>query len=220
MVSFTTTPVPNYSESILLPEPEIHHLPDLTTKNGALDLMSLCFLVIFGNVVDFRTYCVPNGGPVAKPDKNDVNDISIDERYNMCVARGICLELLRWWNSKYSISTPESTYENDFATHIIAIEASALLLYKGRAEKDGRPGAPGCTLDLLFSQVTNVFNHLKIDPITHGKVFGSTRGGTTESGVEITLGTSPEYLEKMTLTCRNPPTEYGIGLRLMTVTLN
>ncbi|KIM40834.1 hypothetical protein M413DRAFT_39547, partial [Hebeloma cylindrosporum] len=44
-----------YSNIFML-DHERQHLPDVATVEGLIDLLSLCFLVIFGNVLDFRTY--------------------------------------------------------------------------------------------------------------------------------------------------------------------
>ena len=190
--------------SLLLLEPEMHHLPNPGTVNGAIDLISLCFLVIFGNVLDFRTYCTPDGGPAKEADKNDVNNISIDERYNICIARGTCIELLNWWRTKYSISTPEFSCQNDFPTHFIISQALALWVYKTRTEQDGRPGAPGCTAELLLAQIFNVLGCLKI-PIKSTIFKIATTGHLAESK----LGYSRESLDRMTVTCFDPPQKYG-----------
>ena len=85
------------------PDAETCHIPHVETVDGALDLFSLCFLVIFGNVLDFRTYCTPDGYPLDKKNAHDVNGITIDERYNMCTVWGVCIELLGWWSSKYRL---------------------------------------------------------------------------------------------------------------------
>jgi len=188
----------------LFPAPEIHHLPDPGTIDGAIDLITLCFLMIFGNVLDFRTYCTPDGGPVEKADANDVNNISIEERYNMCVARGTCIELLRWWNTKYSISTTEFSYQGDFTTHFLVSQALALWIYKFRTEEDERPGAPGCTRDLLLSQIRNVSDKLGADIVSPvKKAFAK---GCFE---EVKLGFSRESLDMMKMICLDPPREYG-----------
>ena len=89
--------------SNVYPAPETFHIPRVETVDGALDLFSLCFLVIFGNVLDFRTYSTPDGQPLDNDNPHDVNGIAIEERYNMCTARGVCIELLRWWSSKYGL---------------------------------------------------------------------------------------------------------------------
>ena len=85
------------------PAPETYHLPSVETVDGALDLFSLCFLVIFGNVLDFQTYSTPDGYPQEKKNPHDVNGIRINERYNMCTAQGVCIKLLCWWSSKYRL---------------------------------------------------------------------------------------------------------------------
>jgi hypothetical protein len=200
-----------YPKLNLSPEPEIHHIPDPATINGALDLMSLCFLVIFGNALDFRTYCVPNGDPVQRADKHDVNNISVDERVNMCIARGTCMEILRWWNSKYSISTP-TLGEHSFSDQFMFAEATVLLVYKQYAEADKRPGAPGCVKVLLWSQIVNVLDHLGIDRIPHGQIYEATH----HKDKKLKMGFSPADAEKLTVIRRDPPQKYGIEHPSMT----
>ena len=73
----------------------------------------------------------------------------------MCQARGVCLELLRWWNTQYTAEGP-SMLVGEFTTHLFMTQAAALLNYKQCVEDDNREGAPGCTLDMLTRQIVNV----------------------------------------------------------------
>ena len=153
----------------IYPAPETCHIPRAETVDGALDLFSLCFLVIFGNVLDFRTYSTPDGYPLKKENPYDANGITVDERYNMCTARGVCIELLRWWSSKYKLrhtnvrsmdptsTTPRhaKTYD-DFPIKFLLEESVLLLEYKIRAQRGGREGAPGCSISKLCDQILNV----------------------------------------------------------------
>jgi hypothetical protein len=139
---------------------EADHLPDPATLVGALDLFAFCFLVIFANVFDFRSYTNAQGEPLKTVEIHDQNGIAVEERVNMCQARGVCLELLRWWNAQYS------TYHADggsqvgatFTTHLLVTQAAALLKYKRCALQDNREGAPGCTVILLTQQIENVLS--------------------------------------------------------------
>jgi hypothetical protein len=147
--------------------PETFHIPHVETVDGALDLFSLCFLVVFGNVLDFRTYSTPDGHPQDNKNPNDVNGIAIEERYNMCTARGVCIELLRWWSSKYrlrytgvrsmvaSFTRHAKTYDN-FPINFLLEEAALLLKYKTLAQLENREGAPGCSASKLHDQILNV----------------------------------------------------------------
>jgi hypothetical protein len=158
--------------------PEAFHIPRVETVDGALDLFSLCFLVIFGNVLDFRTYSTPDGHPQDNKNPNDVNGIAIEERYNMCTARGVCIELLRWWSSKYrlrytgvrnvdSSSTRHTKTYDDFPIIFLLEEAALFLEYKTRAELENREGAPGCSTRKLHDQILNVIYLFGEDAIAH-----------------------------------------------------
>ena len=155
----------DYNKLSVYPAPENFHIPRVETVDGALDLFSLCFLVIFGNVLDFRTYSTPDGHPLNNKNPHDVNGITIDERYNMCTARGVCIELLCWWSSKYRLrntgmwSLKGKRYEktfDDFPITFLLEEAALLLEYKTRALLDKREGAPGCSISKLHDQILNV----------------------------------------------------------------
>jgi hypothetical protein len=122
---------------------------------GALDLFAFCFVVIFGNVLDFRTYTNPRGEPLEVVSDYDLNGIAVEERINMCQARGVCLEILRWWNTKY-MAEGWSNVVGLITHHLLMSQVGALINYKGRAEKDNRGGAPGCTLSMLIRQIRNV----------------------------------------------------------------
>lgn len=120
---------------------------------GALDLFAFCFLVIFGNVLDFRTYTNPRGEPLENVLDYDQNGIAVEERINMCQARGVCLEILRWWNSKYSAEGWSGI--GLFTTHLLISQAMALINYKARVDSDNREGAPGCAFSMLLRQIKN-----------------------------------------------------------------
>src|SRR6267378_3456159 len=140
-------------------EPEIGHLPDPSTLSRALDLIAFCFLVILGNVLDFRTYTNGIGEPLEEAGEQDQNGITLEERVNIFQARGVCLELLSWWESNYRVTKPATTYsigDAALTTCLIVSQAAALLKYKKCTEKNGWEGAPGCTVALLSLQIENI----------------------------------------------------------------
>ena len=147
---------------------ECQHLPDVATVEGFLDFLALCFLVIFGNVLDFRTYLCSNEDErhsILKK-KYDLNNIDVQERVNMCSARGMCFDLLDWWNAAFIIKAVENNGElPNFTEDFISKEASNLVRYKSRASMREREGAKGCTIEELTSQVLNV---IKIAPWREG----------------------------------------------------
>jgi len=166
-------------------EPELGHLPDPSTLSGALDLVALCFLVILGNVLDFRTYTDAIDEPLEEPKAHDQNGIALEERVNICQARGVCLELLRWWESSYRATNPATVYSTGDApltTRLIVAQASALLKYKQSAEKDEREGAPGCTESFLSLQLKNVISVIPGGPLEWERIHNAP------SEVDVKLG--------------------------------
>lgn len=200
--------------------PETFHIPSVETVDGALDLFSLCFLVIFGNVLDFRTYSTPDGHPLDNKNPHDVNGISIDERYNMCTARGVCIELLRWWSSKYrlrhtdvrsmdpSSTTPRhaKTYD-DFPITFLLEEAALLLEYKNRAQLENREGAPGCCASKLHDQILNVLYLFGEEAMDRWDNLVTASSDFCNEQLSMG-GPKKEYLEVVEL---DPPQAFGKG---------
>ena len=186
--------------------------------DGALDLFSLCFLVIFGNVLDFRTYSTPDGYPLKKENPYDANGITVDERYNMCTARGVCIELLRWWSSKYrmrhtnmrSMDTTSTmprhakTYD-DFPIIFLLEESVLLLEYKIRAQRGGREGAPGCNASKLRDQILNVVYLFGEEANDHWDCLTAASSEFCDEQLSMG-GPKKEYLEVVEL---HPPQVFG-----------
>lgn len=143
----------------LFSDDEREHLPDVATVEGFVDFFALCFLVIFGNVLDFRTYVCSNENKRYSHLKaqHDLNNIDVQERVNMCSARGMCFDLLDWWKATFIIKAVENQEElPSFTEDFISKEANNLVCYKSRASISKRKGAEGCTIKELTSQVLNV----------------------------------------------------------------
>lgn len=207
--------------SNVYPAPETFHIPRVETVDGALDLFSLCFLVIFGNVLDFRTYSTPDGQPLDNDNPHDVNGIAIEERYNMCTARGVCIELLRWWSSKYGLrhtavrsmdtssTSPrheKKTYD-DFPITFILEEAALLQEYKIRAQLEDREGAPGCSASRLQDQILNVLYLFGEEVIDHWDNLMTASSEFCNEQLSMG-GPKKEYLEVVEL---DPPKPFGKG---------
>ena len=135
--------------------------------------------------------------------EHDQNGLTIEERVNMCQARGVCLELLRWWSTKYTASVGAA-----FKNHLLITQAIALFKYKRCAQQDGREGAPGCTLFMLTRQIENV---LLIIP---GEVPGAVlqewrrRMRSFSDKDDIKLGFSSEDWDNVKIMEREPPQNY------------
>jgi hypothetical protein len=169
----------------IVTDQEVDHLPDPSTLPGTLDLIAFCFLVILGNVFDFRTYTNAIGDPLEEVDVHDQNGIALEERVNICQARGVCLELLRWWESKYRATNPAATGSSAgvaFTTRLIVAQAATVLRYKRSAEKDNREGALGCTASLLSLQIDNVISIIPGGPLEWARIHNSP------TGVDVKLG--------------------------------
>ena len=202
------------------PAAETCHIPRAETVDGALDLFSLCFLVIFGNALDFRTYSTPDSYPLEQESAHDINGITIDERYNMCTARGVCIELLRWWSSKYRLRhtgvrcmDPSSmvprgakTYD-DFPITFLLEEAVLLLEYKIRAQENDRQGAPGCSTSALHGQILNVVYLFGEEAVDHWDELVTASSGFCDEQLSMG-GPKKEYLEVVEW---DPPQAFGMG---------
>ena len=186
---------------------EADHLPVPGTLFGALDLFAFCFLVIFGNVLDFRTYTNARGDPLEEVSDYDQNGIAVEERINMCQARGVCLELLRWWNTKY---TTEGCSSVGFTTHMLMTQAAAMIKYKWCAQQDDREGAPGCTFFLLTQQIENVLSLIAPSPnaSTALQNWRSARQKLSRKG-DCDLGFSIKDWDHIKILERTPPLHYG-----------
>jgi hypothetical protein len=185
-------------------------LPVPDTLLGALDLFAFSFLVIFGNVLDFRTYTNARGDPLEDVSGYDQNGIAVEERINICQARGVGLELLRWWNAKYTTEGCCCSAEGAFTTHLLMTQAAAVLHYKRLAQQDSRVGAPGCTLFMLTRQIENVLS--LVHPGENRSVtlpeWWIARRGNSVSGNRV-LGFSNEDWAHIKIKKRNPPQHYG-----------
>jgi hypothetical protein len=181
---------------------------------GALDLFAFCFLVIFGNVLDFRTYTNARGDPLEDVSEYDQNGIGIEERINMCQARGVCLELLRWWNTKYTTEV-----EGELTTQLLMTQAVILLKYKRCAQQDNREGAPGCTIFRLNRQIENVLSlvHLFEEPNAVLQEWWIARKEIPGLGKsDHKLGFSIESWGHIKIKERLPPQHYGKHYSLLT----
>ncbi len=129
-----------------------------------MSLLSLCVLVILGNVLDFRTYTTsgnPRVQPLTKDEKRlitiyDINGIPKNERLAMCYTRGAALHLFRWVRECCLIRGPEGSVIEDLPSRFLTQIGKAMICYKTRAEEKNLEGAPCCSLGLLRSQINNV----------------------------------------------------------------
>ena len=129
-----------------------------------MDLVSLCNLIILGNVLDFRTYSAPNQAEngVATSRQSymmaafDQNDIPSDERMAICYTRGVAIFMLRSIREHCLVVDADGNELDDLPTRHLARQMRALISYKKAAVLDSLKGAPHCTLNLLELQIENL----------------------------------------------------------------
>lgn len=146
------------------------HLPHIHEVDGLLNFLSVAILVVFGNVLDFRTYSAPNQheSSVASTEQtflmasHDINAIPFNERLAISYARGVALHVIRWIRDSCEVKGPDGKVVEDLPSIFMVQLLSALLAYKSAAQRRGLQGVPHCTFDLVFNQVENV---VKCDPL-------------------------------------------------------
>lgn len=126
----------------------------------------------------------------------------------MCQARGVGLELLRWWNAKYT--TKGCSVEGAFTTHLLMTQAAALIKYKRCVQQDNRVGAPGCTLFMLTRQIENVLSLIYPGENPSVTLQEWWRARKNISGrTDQVLGFSDEDWRHIEIKERHPPQHYG-----------
>ena len=123
------------------------HLPDLSSIDSLLEVLSLCNILVLSNVLDERTYY---GEDVSSDEKS----ISLVERYKITYSRGLALYLLDSLDSLYLLQEINQSGNKfislkAFAASFLAQQSATVLHYKESAEGNGLDGAVYCTLDLL-----------------------------------------------------------------------
>ena len=129
-----------------------------------MNFLSLCVLVILGNVLDFRTYTASShqqAQPLTKAEKwlmmdHDINGIPTNERLAICYCRGAAFHLFRWVRECCIVHGPDGCVVEDLPSLFLAQIGKALIHYKSRAEEKSLEGVTHCSLDSLTSQINNV----------------------------------------------------------------
>ncbi|KDR83318.1 hypothetical protein GALMADRAFT_54761 [Galerina marginata CBS 339.88] len=149
------------------------HLFDFESFASVLDLMAFCNLIIFINVLDFQTYMFNKYIAVndikhlsqerlAAIEAFDHNTVPPKDRMRYQNARGQAYALIDWlFKSVDIIDLDTNQPVEDPCTSLwipyIAQQASALLVYKNKAEQDKLKGAKGCTPATLKRQILLCF---------------------------------------------------------------
>lgn len=160
------------------------HIPNLKNMASVLDLLAACSISILSNVLDFKTYCYPNQGPgdddgekttsevlhtdngltndqVRQMELFDYNSKSSDDRAGCVYARGLALDLLKWFTDHYLLVEPSGKPAADtygVLMNNLCHQAYMVWLAKKKAVDQGVKGAPHCTLSLLERQLRGLFH--------------------------------------------------------------
>ena len=144
-------------------DPAASHLPNINDFDGLMDLLSVCILVILGNVLDFRTYRAPSQDECEKANKNqqilidhEINSIPISERFAICYAHGVALRLINWIRICSEIRGPGGVIITDLPSRYFVQIAQTLIEYKEGANASKLDMQANCTLDMLTKQIENV----------------------------------------------------------------
>ena len=148
-------------------DPAASHLPNVDSIDGLMNLLSACVLVVFANILDFRTYRAPTQEENHKANKSqqtlldhDFNTIPSNERLAICYSRGVALHLMNWVRRFCMVTGPEGEIVPDLPSLFLVHIARTLIKYKEGANISGLELQANCTLDKLTRQIENV---VKID---------------------------------------------------------
>ena len=148
---------------MLYTDPAASHLPNVHNIDGMMNLLSACLLVVFGNVLDFRTYCAPTQEENQKANKHqqilidhEINAIPVDERKAICYSRGVALHLINWIRRFCKITGPGGKDVIDLPSHFLVQISQTLIKYKKGADLSQLETKANCTLDMLTRQIENV----------------------------------------------------------------
>ena len=140
---------------------EHQHLPQLSptpdsqaSLSDALDLLSLCNLVILSNALDPRTYSYASRNDIERTKLNqayDCNDITFQERLSICHCHGICLDMLRWFRADYVCK--KDNEEVDLISIYLVQQCRNISRYKFRVQRAKIPSTDGCTEANLSKQI-------------------------------------------------------------------
>lgn len=131
-----------------------------------MSLLSLCVLVILGNVLDFRTYSASihqQGQPLTSTEMRlmmeyDINCIPTNERLAICFCHGVALHLFKWVRECCIIYGPDGSVLEDLPSRYLVQIGRAIVQYKAKAEEKNLEGVTNCSLTLLTAQIDNIMH--------------------------------------------------------------
>jgi hypothetical protein len=136
-------------------------------------VLATCNLVILGNVLDRRTYRERREDLDLEADVEftieyfafDRNAIDHLERQDICISRGMALNMLRWLDRNFEVRDSPNGEPLDFLLDVayafLSHQLHTLIEYKRLAEKDQIEGFRGCSLKELKRQVDAIIG---VDP--------------------------------------------------------
>ena len=160
----------NYCINFTLALANIPHIPKLDSMQSFMGLITLCFLVIAGNILDPRTYryldVEPNGTPTAddvdKMKHFDLNDMDAGNRMQCSYARGITWRIIQWIEDSYEMYGTVDLMINAIILSYFTTLSKKILLYKRLAQNANIQGVTNCTYELLEAQIDLCFDETAI----------------------------------------------------------
>jgi hypothetical protein len=128
------------------------HLPNFSTMDGVGDLFALFVIAMFLNALDERTYQLSSEISDCDDDTLltyqkvfNLNAIPILERHQLCIVRGLAMDLVHWFSANYAIMDENSDEDEVDAFEDILVPftvhvARQIIRYKSAAVSCGYKG--------------------------------------------------------------------------------
>lgn len=143
------------------------HVPDPQILDSFIDLLTLCNIGILHHVLDFNTYSHTSKKPQDElsPEeqqvlyKYDCNAVTLFDRQAAVYTRYLALDIIDWLDTQYTVkgAEGETWTASAIARHYLAMQCSALVTYKERAEAKMLEGATNCTAKMIQRQIEATF---------------------------------------------------------------
>lgn len=171
-------------------------------------LLTLCAMALFMNAIDQRTY-VPFGQAGAnitpeehtRQQRTDINSIPLIERRHFCYVRGLALDLVRWFFSRYGVGDSMQDSGGGYLGPLAPIMASIaveMVCYKSKAEKKGIPGF--CSVPAFERQIKQALFAFEGFEEAYNTCYQAALAQSDKDGISLAF-----ILEDLTLVALNPP---------------
>lgn len=159
-------------EHVDMPDAQAAHLPSLEElENGfvaveeVMSLLSLCALIFFAKALDPRSYMAPNqhGDTLTNIQMDALKHLHITaipraERKELCTARGVCISLIDWFRSTFSVLDTAEGRQVDLPSIYFVELAKTIMRYKYLADME-KLHFKGCfTMENLEKELIDAFD--------------------------------------------------------------